>query len=92
MSKKTKIWITVAIGVTLASGLTGYLLYRHNHPKPSCANPAIKGNISYTTGAKIYHLPGDDYYKKTVIDTSSGERWFCTAKEARDAGWRASGR
>ena len=50
----------------------------------------IKGNISYSTGEKIYHLPGDRYYKSTVIDESEGERWFVTEQQARNAGWRHS--
>lgn len=53
---------------------------------------AIKGNISYTTGEKIYHLPGMRFYDDTVIDTSAGERWFCTEAEAVSAGWRRSKR
>ena len=27
-------------------------------------------------------------YAKTTIDESKGEKWFCTEKEAQDAGWR----
>lgn len=50
----------------------------------------IKGNISYTTGEKIYHVPGDRYYNDTIIDESEGERWFVTEKQARNAGWRHS--
>src|SRR3989344_7632586 len=50
----------------------------------------IKGNISFSTGEKIYHMPGQEYYDKTAIDESKGERWFCTEKEAQDAGWRKS--
>lgn len=49
----------------------------------------IKGNIS-TSGEKIYHIPGGEYYDKTVIDESKGERWFCTEEEAVNAGWRRS--
>ncbi len=49
----------------------------------------IKGNIS-SSGEKIYHVPGGSYYDKTSIDTSKGERWFCTEDEAKAAGWRAS--
>lgn len=26
----------------------------------------------------------------TKIDTSKGERWFCTETQARNAGWRKS--
>ncbi len=32
------------------------------------------------------------YYDQTVIDTSKGERWFCTEAEAVAAGWRKSKR
>jgi len=54
--------------------------------------PVIKGNISQTTGEKIYHVPGGEFYDKTVIDESAGERWFCTEQEAVAAGWRRSKR
>lgn len=47
----------------------------------------IKGNIS-SSGDKIYHLPGCDYYKNTVIEESKGEKWFCSEDEAIKAGWR----
>ena len=50
----------------------------------------IKGNISYTTGEKIYHVPGDRYYDSTVINEDEGERWFATEQQARRAGWRHS--
>ena len=48
----------------------------------------IKGNISYNTGEKIYHVPGQEYYDETVISPEYGERWFCSEEEARAAGWR----
>lgn len=51
----------------------------------------IKGNISLD-GEKIYHLPGQEFYSATEIDTEYGERWFCTEEEARAAGWRKSKR
>jgi len=54
--------------------------------------PVIKGNISKTTGEKIYHVPGGEFYDKTVIDEAAGERWLCTEQEAIDAGWRRSKR
>ena len=50
----------------------------------------IKGNISFSTGEKIYHVPGQEYYDKTAVDESKGERWFCTEEEAQNAGWRIS--
>ena len=48
----------------------------------------IKGNISYNTKEKIYHVPGQNFYNDTKISPEYGERWFCTEKEARDNGWR----
>lgn len=48
----------------------------------------IKGNISYNTGEKIYHVPGQSYYAATEINTSYGEKWFCSEQEAQAAGWR----
>jgi len=47
----------------------------------------IKGNIS-TSGEKIYHLPRCGSYTKTQIDEQRNERWFCSEKEAQEAGWR----
>ena len=51
----------------------------------------IKGNIS-RKGTRIYHVPGGASYAKTRIDTSKGERWFCSEAEARAAGWRRAKR
>ncbi len=47
----------------------------------------IKGNIS--NNGHIYHTPWSRHYTVTSIDLSRGERWFCSEKEALDAGWRA---
>jgi endonuclease YncB( thermonuclease family) len=47
----------------------------------------IKGNIN-RKGERIYHVPGGLSYSNTVIDTTRGERWFCSEAEARAAGWR----
>lgn len=51
----------------------------------------IKGNIA-SDGERIYHVPGQDYYAKTRISESNGERWFCSTAEAHAAGWRAARR
>lgn len=51
-------------------------------------NCNIKGNISVRTGEKIYHVPGQKYYAATKISPEFGERWFCSEKEAKEAGWR----
>ena len=51
----------------------------------------IKGNIS-RKGVRIYHAPGGQSYNQTRINTSKGERWFCSESEARAAGWRKARR
>ena len=58
-------------------------------PQNDPASCTIKGNIS-NSGEKIYHMPGQRMYNKTVIDTGAGERWFCSEAEAVAAGWRKS--
>ncbi len=50
----------------------------------------IKGNIS--NAGRIYHVPGGRHYEQTRINTSKGERWFCSEAEARAAGWRRARR
>ncbi|PAD84954.1 hypothetical protein CHH57_01915 [Niallia circulans] len=46
----------------------------------------IKGNIS-SSGEKIYHIPGGDFYDKTVA-----EETFCTQADAAASGYRKSKR
>jgi hypothetical protein len=48
----------------------------------------VKGNISVSSGEKLYHVPGMRDYDITVIDVTRGERWFKTEEEAIAAGWR----
>jgi len=57
--------------------------------KPQCV---IKGNISLKDGERIYHLPGQDFYEKTIVSPEKGEKWFCTEEEAVAAGWRKARR
>ena len=52
-------------------------------PQPGCV---IKGNIN-AKGRRIFHVPGQEDYAATRIDTARGERWFCSVAEARAAGW-----
>lgn len=75
------LWGPVCIPTPVAPGVCDF---------SGTGQPVIKGNISQTTGEKIYHVPGGDYYDVTVIDESAGERWFCTEQEAVAAGWRRS--
>jgi endonuclease YncB( thermonuclease family) len=60
-------------------------------PRQASTGCLIKGNIS-SNGQRIYHSPGQRDYDQTRIQTGKGERWFCSAAEARDAGWRAAKR
>jgi endonuclease YncB( thermonuclease family) len=65
---------------------------REQRPKPQePATCVIKGNIS-SRGERIYHMPGGQFYDRTRIDPSKGERMFCSEDEARAAGWRRSKR
>ncbi len=49
----------------------------------------IKGNVS-SSGERIFHSPGQDWYNVTTIRSDKGERWFCSHSEAIAAGWRAA--
>jgi len=59
------------------------------HTAEKARDCAIKGNIN-REGEHIYHLPFQQFYPKTRIDKSNGERWFCTEQDAIAAGWRRS--
>lgn len=53
----------------------------------SPAGCPIKGNIS--ENGHIYHAPWSPWYARTKISIDKGEHWFCSEREALDAGWRA---
>lgn len=57
-----------------------------NHPLEEY--PLIKCNISKRDGEKVYHLPFDQQYDRTVIEPSQGEFYASTTREAEDAGFR----
>lgn len=63
---------------------------REPAPQAAPGNCVIKGNIS--SNGRIYHVPGQENYAATRINSSRGERWFCTEAEARAAGWRKARR
>ncbi len=52
-------------------------------PPPGCL---IKGTVPWD-GVKIFWVPGQPGYADVAVDTSRGERWFCTIGEAVAAGW-----
>ncbi len=55
-----------------------------NKENPQCN---IKGNFNKKTGTKIYHLPDCNEYKTTVVELDVGDQWFCTEKQAKEAGF-----
>jgi len=71
-----------------AAGVAAYLFLNFGFPMIGCN---VKGNIG-ARGERIYHLPGQEYYSRTVINWFQGERWFCSEDAARAAGWRKAGR
>lgn len=76
-----------AVGVGYTSGGVSLDRLKETVPGSACN---IKGNISINTGERIYHVPGQKYYRETVISAHHGERWFCSEGEALSAGWRRS--
>jgi micrococcal nuclease len=56
--------------------------------EPSDPDCLIKGNISQHESGLVYYLPDCDNYKTTKIDPARGEKYFCTEKEAQEAGFR----
>jgi endonuclease YncB( thermonuclease family) len=69
----------------------GARLAAEQAPSSQSSTCDIKGNVS-ASGERIYHLPGGEYYSRTKISPSKGERWFCSNAEAEAAGWRRSKR
>ncbi|MDZ4374945.1 MAG: hypothetical protein U1C74_26495 [Phenylobacterium sp.] len=60
-------------------------------PQPGPAGCVLKGNIN-AKGQRIVQAPGQRDYGATRIDPARGERWFCSAEEARAAGWTPAAR
>ncbi len=92
----------VFVAIMTVIALTTRQFNRSYSPSPitSIAQPesvapsgcVIKGNISISTGNKLYHLPGMRDYESTIISPEHGERWFCTEAEAIANGWRKAPR
>jgi len=54
---------------------------------PENSKCIIKGNLDQNSGRKIYYFPGCSQYEFTIIEKDIGEDWFCTEKEAQEAGF-----
>lgn len=50
--------------------------------------PIIKCNVNPSTGERIYHLPFDQQYDRTVIGAVAGECYVSTVEEAEALGFR----
>jgi len=58
-----------------------------NPDKPACN---IKANIDKNSNRRNYYFPGCAQYDYTIIELDLGEAWFCTEKEAQNAGFTRS--
>jgi hypothetical protein len=59
---------------------------------PLADYPRIKCNIARAGGERIYHLPFDQQYDRTVIEPDRGELHASTVAEAEQAGFRRAWR
>lgn len=69
-----------------------YLGIRVEQHVPLDEYPRIKCNIAQASGERIYHLPFDQQYDKTIIEPGRGEQYTSTAQEAEDLGFRRAWR
>lgn len=84
---KSGLWGDTCLGETDVNDIpTNSTITPTSVPTPS-SQCTIKGNIN-ADEEKIYHMIGCQSYSKTMINEDAGEQWFCTEKEALDAGWR----
>ena len=58
------------------------------NPTPPSPNCTIKGNIDKSSGDHFYHLPSCRHYNQIVMDLDIGEKFFCSEKEAQNAGFK----
>jgi len=50
----------------------------------------IKGNVD-ARGQKYYHLPGDKYYLKTIVNLDKEDQWLCSIEEAEAKNFQRTG-
>ena len=71
-----------------AKRFANFLNVGYRELKPLQQYPCIKCNISRKDGLKIYHLPFDQQYDTTVIESDRGELFVSTVQEAERLGFR----
>ena len=71
-----------------AKGFAKELEIRWAENYPIKPYPSIKCNVSRKDGTKIYHLPFDQQYDKTLVEEERNELYAETVKEAEALGFR----
>jgi hypothetical protein len=59
---------------------------------PLVTYPSVKCNVSRRTGERIYHLPFDQMYDRTLIEEERNECYVSSATEAEELGFRRAWR
>ena len=88
MLKVRGVFITTTKLSPTAKQVAEYLGIIVMEQEPLGEFPRIKCNINRADGEKIYHLPFDQQYDKTVIDAGNGECYALTVAEAESKGYR----
>jgi hypothetical protein len=52
-----------------------------------CELLVLKGDIAKQSGQKLYYAQQHSQYSQILIEPETGERWFCSAAAAEQAGW-----
>lgn len=87
-SKTVKgIFVTTTTLSPIAENCASYLNIQVIDKHPMGIYPLIKCNIS-DTGEKIYHLPFDQQYDSTMINSKDGDSYAFTVLEAEEKGFR----
>lgn len=84
-AKKSKKWIW-SLTKEETKKVINNISDHSNMPSTTCN---IKWNIN-SKKEKIYHYPWCKSYNKTKISLNKWERYFCSNKEAENAGWRVA--
>ena len=85
---KSKIAIFIITLISFTSLVFNYYQYFQSQEDYR----VIKGNIDKATYEKFYHLPECKHYNQVIMELDIGEKYFCSEKEAKKAGFKkASG-
>lgn len=68
-------------------GIYSPLCYQTEPANPKCA---IKGNYDERKAEQWYFTPTCNFYTNVIIQKHQGDNWFCTEKEAKQAGFTKS--